>query len=103
MIKEALWMDGWDGMGWMDGMVIIGHRWSKSTFGANKVNSTLRNSVKMNSHMSDADGGQACKLKDENQGLLPESNMMHQKYEAEPHQVRMPKQPINCSKHTGEN
>ena len=26
-------MDGWDG--W-DGMVIIGRRWSKSTFGANK-------------------------------------------------------------------
>ena len=84
-------------------MVIIGRRWSKSTCGANKVNSTLRNSVKMNSHMSDADGGQVCKLKDENRGLLPESNMMHQKYKAEPHQVRMPKQPINCSKHTGEN
>ena len=34
-------MDGWDGMdGWMgwDGwMVIIGHRSSKSTFGANNV------------------------------------------------------------------
>ena len=32
MIKEALWdgMDGWD---WM---VIIGHRYSKSTFNANK-------------------------------------------------------------------
>ena len=31
MIKEALWV------GWMDGMglVIIGHRYSKSTFGAN--------------------------------------------------------------------
>ena len=31
MIKEALWV------GWMDGigMVIIGHRSSKSTFGAN--------------------------------------------------------------------
>ena len=93
-------MWGWDGL---DGMVIIGRRWSESTFGANKVNSTLRNSVKMNSHMSDADGGQAWNLKDENQGLLPESNMMHQKYKAEPHQVRMPKQPINCSKHTGEN
>ena len=26
-------MEGWDGM---DGMVIIGHRYSKSTFGANK-------------------------------------------------------------------
>ena len=25
-----------DGMGWMDGMVIIGNRSSKSTFGANK-------------------------------------------------------------------
>ena len=36
MIKEALWMDGWDGKGWMDGMVIIGRRWSKSTFGVNK-------------------------------------------------------------------
>ena len=32
MIKEALWMDGWD---W-DGMVIIGDRCSKSTFGDNK-------------------------------------------------------------------
>ena len=31
MIKEALW----DGMGW-DGIVIIGHRSSKSTFGAKK-------------------------------------------------------------------
>ena len=32
MIKEALWM------GWMDGigMVIIGHRSSKGTFGAKK-------------------------------------------------------------------
>ena len=30
MIKEALWVDGWDGM------VIIGHRSSKSTFGAYK-------------------------------------------------------------------
>ena len=32
MVKEVLWdgMDGWD---WM---VIIGHRYSKSTFGANK-------------------------------------------------------------------
>ena len=32
-------MDGWDGKGWMDGMDIIGRRWSKtskSTFGANK-------------------------------------------------------------------
>ena len=29
MIKEALWVDGWDGM------VIIGHRFSKGTFGAN--------------------------------------------------------------------
>ena len=91
---------GWDGL---DGMVIIGRRWSESTFGANKVNSTLRNSEKMNSNMSDADGGQACKLTNENQGLLPESNVMHQKCKAEPHQVRMPKQPINCSKHTGEN
>ena len=37
MIKEALWMDGWDwdGMGW-DGMVIIGDRYSKSTLGDNK-------------------------------------------------------------------
>ena len=35
MIKEALWdeMDGWD---WM---VIIGYRYSKSTFGANKKQS----------------------------------------------------------------
>ena len=24
-----------DGIGWSDGMVIIGHRYSKSTFGAN--------------------------------------------------------------------
>ena len=31
MIKEALWVDGWDGM------VIIGHRSSKSTFGANNI------------------------------------------------------------------
>ena len=29
MIKEALWVDEWDGM------VIIGHRFSKGTFGAN--------------------------------------------------------------------
>ena len=29
-------LDGWDGMRW-DGMVIISHRSSKSTFGANKV------------------------------------------------------------------
>ena len=57
MIKEAFWMEGWDGMGWMDEMVIISRRWSKSTFGVNKVNSTLRNSVKMNSHISDADRG----------------------------------------------
>jgi len=35
MIKEALWMDRWDGMGWMDGIVIIGRRLSKGTFGAN--------------------------------------------------------------------
>ena len=34
---------GWDGMGWdgikWDDMVIIGHRFSKSTFGANKFHS----------------------------------------------------------------
>ena len=35
MIKEALW----DGIGWMDGMVIIGHMSSKSTFGANESDS----------------------------------------------------------------
>ena len=36
MVKEALWVDGW--MEWMDGwIVIIGHRSSQSTFGANKV------------------------------------------------------------------
>ena len=29
------WM-GWDGMGWDKIKVIIGHRYSKSTFGANK-------------------------------------------------------------------
>ena len=34
MIKEALWLNGWNG--WMDGMVVIGRRYSKSTFGANK-------------------------------------------------------------------
>ena len=28
-----LYVDGWDGIG----MVIIGHRFSKSTFGANKI------------------------------------------------------------------
>ena len=29
---------GWDGMdGWMDGMVIIGHRSSKSIFDANNI------------------------------------------------------------------
>ena len=28
-------MWGWMGFGWLDGMVIIGHRYSKSTFGAN--------------------------------------------------------------------
>ena len=29
---------GWDGLnGWMDWIVIIGHRCSKSTFGANNV------------------------------------------------------------------
>ena len=33
MIKEALW----DGMDGLDLMVIIGHRYSKSTFGANKL------------------------------------------------------------------
>ena len=33
--KEALWM-GWDGIG-MGLMAIIGHRSSKSTFGANNV------------------------------------------------------------------
>ena len=33
-------MDGWDGMGlgWMDGIIIIGRRQSKSTFSANKGN-----------------------------------------------------------------
>ena len=37
IIKDALWVDNWmDGMGW-DRMVIIGHRSSKSTFGANKM------------------------------------------------------------------
>ena len=28
--------DGWDGMNGMGWMVIIGHRYSKSTFGANR-------------------------------------------------------------------
>ena len=41
MIEEALWTDGWDwmGMGWMGmgWMVIIGHRQSKVTFGANNA------------------------------------------------------------------
>ena len=39
MIKEALWdgMDGWD---WM---VIIGHRYSKGTFGANEIGSNVLN------------------------------------------------------------
>ena len=32
MIEEAFWVNRWDGIG----MVIIGHRSSKSTFGANK-------------------------------------------------------------------
>ena len=32
------WLEmGWDGMGWDGWMVIIGHRSSKSTFGANNV------------------------------------------------------------------
>ena len=41
MIKEALWdgMDGWD---WM---VIIGHRYSESTFGANKVRKKVKGPV----------------------------------------------------------
>ena len=31
-------MEGYlDGMNWMDGMVIIGRRWSKSTFGVNNI------------------------------------------------------------------
>ena len=98
------WTDGLGWVGWMGWLsLVVGGLRAPSVPISNKVNSTLRNSVKMNSHMSDADGGQACKLKDENQGLLPESNMMHQKYKVEPHQVRLPKQPINCSKHTGEN
>ena len=37
MIKEALW-DGMDGYDWM---VIIGHRYSKSTLGADKDRSTF--------------------------------------------------------------
>ena len=33
-----LYVDGWMGLGWM---VIIGHRSSKSTFGANKALETV--------------------------------------------------------------
>ena len=43
-----LYVDGWDGMDecmgwdrWMDGMVIIGHRSSKSTLGAHNYSITL--------------------------------------------------------------
>ena len=32
----------WMGLGWMDGMVIIGHRSSKSTFGAKNEVQLLR-------------------------------------------------------------
>ena len=37
MSSSMLYVDGmgWDWMGWMDGMVIIGHRSSGSTDGAN--------------------------------------------------------------------
>ena len=36
--KRGFWMEGSrNGMGWMDGMVIIGRRWSKSTFGVNNI------------------------------------------------------------------
>ena len=36
--SSMLW-SGWDWDGWMDGMVIIGHRSSKSTFGSNNPKS----------------------------------------------------------------
>ena len=47
MIKEALWVDGWDGM------VIIGHRFSKGTFGANSdEENRSRSEIKKQVHFS---------------------------------------------------